>query len=82
MGKRKRESPPRGKRSSKKRARRIRQAESQSPVILLLALAHVLNECEKAGIRPKLKHGILFTDAGYVLPAKDNRWAARPLKNH
>ena len=49
------------------------------PVVLLLALSKLLNDCEKAGIRPKLKHGIIFTDAGYVLPLED-RWAARPLK--
>jgi len=43
-------------------------------------LAKALNEAEKAGIHPKLKHGIIFTDAGYVLPVKDDKWAARPLK--
>ncbi len=48
---------------------------------MLLVLARTLNECEKAGIRPRLKHGIVFTDAGYVLPVKDGKWAARPLKN-
>jgi len=48
-------------------------------VILLSALAKVLTECERAGIRPKLKHGIVFTEAGYVLPVK-SKWAARPLK--
>ncbi len=51
------------------------------PVVLLSALAYMLNACEKAGIRPKMKHGIIYTDAGYVLPVKD-RWAARPLKHN
>jgi len=38
-----------------------------------------LNACEKAGLDPKLKHGIVFTNQGYVLPVKD-RWVARKLK--
>jgi hypothetical protein len=49
------------------------------PVVTLLVLARCLNELEKAGLRPRLKHGIVFTDAGYVLDIKD-RWVARPLK--
>jgi hypothetical protein len=80
VGKRARKSSPRSAGSSKKRARRVRQAESVPPVIPLFALARVLTECEKAGIHPKLKHGIIFTDVGYVLPIKDDEWAARPLK--
>jgi hypothetical protein len=40
----------------------------------------MLSECEKAGIHPKLKHGIVYTDLGYVIPIR-NKWAARPLKN-
>ena len=63
----------------KKRKSKKRQKQ-QDPVILLLAMARVLNECEKAGIRPKLKHGIVFTDAGFVLPVSNGKWAARPLK--
>ena len=67
---------------SRKKTRKPKRGgkPSEDPVILLLTLAHLLNKCEKAGIRPKLKHGIVFTDAGYVLPAKDGKWAARPLK--
>lgn len=64
-------------RKAKKRQKRRKQ---EDPVILLLAMARILNECEKVGIRPRLKHGIVFTDAGYVLPAKEGKWAARPLK--
>ena len=78
MGQRKRKSTSRGKGSGKKRARRIRQAESQSPVILLDALTHILNKCEHAGIHPELKHGIVFTDVGYVLMITD-KWATRAL---
>lgn len=50
------------------------------PVILLLVLARALTECERSGIHPKLKHGIIYTDAGYVLPLND-KWAARPCKS-
>lgn len=48
--------------------------------LLLHDLAVALNACEKAGIRPKLKHGIVFTDAGYVMPVGD-RWVSRKLKS-
>jgi hypothetical protein len=44
-----------------------------------MVLARALTECDKAHIRPKLKHGIIFTDIGYVLPLED-KWVARPLK--
>jgi hypothetical protein len=47
--------------------------------LLLHDLACALQACEKAGLNPKLKHGIVFTDLGYVLPIKD-RWVARSLK--
>lgn len=50
------------------------------PVVILFVLAKALNEAEKAGMHPKLKHGIIFTDAGFVLPVRDDKWAARPLK--
>ncbi len=45
---------------------------------LLDALAAALNACDRAGLRVKLKHGIVFTTAGYVLPTGDE-WAARTL---
>lgn len=47
--------------------------------LLLHDLAAALNACERAGLNPKLKHGIVFSDAGYVLPLKD-RWVSRSLK--
>lgn len=46
---------------------------------LLRDLAKALDSCEKAGVNVKLRHGIVFTDIGYVLPVKD-RWVARTLK--
>jgi hypothetical protein len=47
--------------------------------LLLHDLACALNACEKAGMNVKLRHGIVWTDAGYVLPVKD-RWVSRTLK--
>lgn len=75
------------KKSGKRRKQRskngtISKRLTTDPVILLSALAKIVNECEKAGIRPKMKHGIIFTDAGYVLPVSNGKWAARPLKKH
>jgi len=59
------------------------QAETAAetcPALLLGDLARALNACDRAGLDVKLKHGIVFTDAGFVLAIKD-RWAARLLKN-
>lgn len=46
---------------------------------LLQELADVLNECASAGLRVKLKHGVVYTREGYVLPIDDERWVARTL---
>jgi hypothetical protein len=46
---------------------------------LLGAVADALTACENAGIAVKLKHGIVFTREGYVLPVADGRWGARTL---
>ena len=45
---------------------------------LLQAVADALNACEKAGIPAKLRHGIVMTHAGYVLPGARG-WVARTL---
>jgi hypothetical protein len=45
---------------------------------LLGAVAEALTACEAAGIAVKLKHGIVVTRNGYVLPVAD-RWVARTL---
>ena len=47
--------------------------------LLLHDLACAINACEKAGLNLKLKHGIVFTNIGFVLPVKD-RWQVRLLK--
>lgn len=51
------------------------------PAVLLADLAAALQRCEKAGMRPKLRHGIVWTEAGFVLVIKD-RWVARLLRKH
>lgn len=45
---------------------------------LLTAVADALNACEQAGLKVKLKHGIVTTRHGYVLPVR-SAWAARTL---
>jgi len=46
---------------------------------LLQGLADALNRCAEAGLRVKLKHGAVYSRAGYVLPVDDERWVARTL---
>ena len=46
---------------------------------LLAGVAASLNACEDAGTTVRLRHGIVMTRAGYVLPLRDGRWAARTL---
>jgi hypothetical protein len=45
---------------------------------LLGAVAGALTACEAAGIAVKLKHGIVLTRHGYVLPVGES-WVARTL---
>jgi hypothetical protein len=61
------------RRKSSKRKRK------PDPASLLSSLAASLNACDRAGLRVKLRHGIVFTDAGFVLVIKD-KWAVRLLK--
>lgn len=49
------------------------------PAALLADVAAALQRCEKAGLHPKLKHGIVWTEAGFVLVVRD-RWVARVLR--
>jgi len=46
---------------------------------LLKNLAEALDACGEAGMCVKLKHGVVYTRYGYVLPLEDNRWTARNL---
>lgn len=46
--------------------------------LLLARLTRVLSECERAGLKPRVRHGILFTRDGVVLPPeKGNEWLLR-----
>jgi hypothetical protein len=47
--------------------------------MLLRNLASILSDCDAAGFHVKLKHGIVITDAGYVLPVGEI-WVARTLE--
>lgn len=49
------------------------------PESLLSSLATALNACDSADIRIRLRHGIIMTRQGYVLPLQDGTWAARTL---
>lgn len=46
---------------------------------LLGAVADALTACQQAGLKVKLKHGAVYTRAGYVLPARDG-YVARSLE--
>jgi hypothetical protein len=49
---------------------------------LLRDLAKAMNACEKAGIHPKAKHGVIFTASGYVVPfGRNDSWVVRTLRN-
>jgi hypothetical protein len=62
-------------------ARKPKRKRPPDPSALLASLASALNRCDRAGLDVKLKHGIVITGAGFVLPVKD-KWAARPLKKY
>lgn len=49
------------------------------PAKLLQAVADALTDCARAGLKVKLKHGAVYTRAGYVLPARDG-YVARSLE--
>ena len=46
---------------------------------LLQNLAAALDACGEADMCVKLKHGVVYTRFGYVLPLDDNKWTARNL---
>lgn len=51
------------------------------PAALLSSLASALDRCDRAGLDVKLRHGIVITEAGYVLPVRDG-WVTRMLGKH
>lgn len=74
-----------GKKHGKRRKRRTvwticpgcLTPQDGSPAVLLGAVAVALNACTDAGMRVKLRHGIVEAREGYVLPLIDDRWTAR-----
>lgn len=61
-----------------KKAKRFRKKNEQAE-FLLTKLADVLDECRKLDI--KLRHGVVCSKFGYVLPFK-RRWVVRMLVEH
>ena len=58
--------------------------EHATPESLLNALATAMNAVDDAGLKLRLRHGIVTTRRGYVLPLKNHSlkrdsWAARSL---
>lgn len=45
---------------------------------LLDTIAHALTQLDQLGVKVKLKHGVVYTDVGYVLPIHEG-WVARTL---
>lgn len=45
---------------------------------LLKELADALNACDEAGLKVRLRHGVIMSRGGYVLPT-DKEWVARSL---
>lgn len=62
--------------ASKKR----RRAMAKQP---LAALARVLNEAERGGLNPRIRHGAIWCDTGVVLPpeASGRAWEARKFRS-
>lgn len=77
------------KKRSKKRKRskhgaavvctRCKTTVDTRPTALLVALADTLTACEQVGVSISLKHGVVYTKYGYVLPTRDDGWVARTL---
>jgi len=57
----------------KKFRKKVKTAE-----VCLLKLAKALDECNKHNVQIKLKHGVVCSDYGYVLPFK-RHWVVRML---
>ena len=74
-----------GKKHGKRRKRRTHLVvcvgcatpQDGSAAALLTGVAAALNACTDAGMRVRLRHGVVEAREGYVLPLKDDRWTAR-----
>lgn len=61
----------------KKNRKKFRK-KTKTAEICLTNLAKALDECHKNKIQIKLRHGIIMSDYGYVLPFK-RHWMVRML---
>ena len=75
-----------GKKHGKRRKRpaqlvcaRCATPQDGSPASLLTGVAAALNACTDAGMRVRLRHGIVEAREGYVLPLAGDRWTPRTL---
>ena len=66
---------------SRKAKRKRSRKREPDPAALLASLASALDRCDRAGLDVKLRHGIVITEAGYVLPVK-GKWVTRMLGKH
>lgn len=64
----------------KKIGKKFRKKNEQAE-LLLVNLAQVLDECRRNKVDIKLRHGIVVSKYGYVLPFK-RRWVVRMLVEH
>jgi hypothetical protein len=62
----------------KKLKKKFRKKNEQAE-LLLINLAQVLDECNRNKLDIKLRHGIVVSKYGYVLPFK-RRWVVRMLQ--
>jgi hypothetical protein len=60
-----------------KRSKKFRK-KTKTAEICLKNVAKALDECGKHNVKIKLRHGIVVSDYGYVLPFK-RRWMVRML---
>jgi hypothetical protein len=59
----------------------VSRKKKRRNALLLHDLACALNAAGRAGINPKLKHGVIYTEAGYVVPfGRHGAWVARTLR--
>lgn len=68
---------PLSRKRVKKFPKRFRKKRKQAE-LLLNNLAQVLDACDKANVNIKLKHGIVYSKYGYVLPLSKG-WTVRLL---
>jgi hypothetical protein len=56
----------------------VSRKKKRRQAMLLHDLAVALNALQKAGADPKLKHGIAYTEFGYVMPfGRNDSWVMR-----